>query len=70
MRTRQKTWEPSGWRIMLTWGQSFGVGVFASASWVGFRCNGVDLMVGPLVLTIQPPLPAWIAAQLADKPKS
>lgn len=66
MKTKQKSWEPGGWRIMLTWGQSFGIGLFTSASWIGLRCNGIDLMFGPLTLTIQPPMPAWLQAKLSQ----
>lgn len=63
---RQREWRPGGWRIMLTWGQCFGLGLFTSSGWIGLRCNGVDLMVGPLTLTIAPPIPKWLIAELSE----
>lgn len=57
---RQIEWKPGGWLIMITWGQCFGLGFFTSSGWLGFRCNGVDLMVGPVTLTIAPPAPKWL----------
>lgn len=62
---RQREWHPFGWRIMLTWKQGFGIGLWTGASWIAFRINGIDLLLGPVTLTIAPPAPAWLEAELS-----
>ncbi len=56
--------KPHGWSLMVTWGQCFGLGFFTSSGWLGLRCNGVDLMVGPLTLTVRPPTPKWLLKEM------
>jgi hypothetical protein len=55
MTRYQRTWEhrPNGWRVMLTIGQSWGLGFMAYY----VRYNGVDFYLGPICLTVQPPAP-------------
>lgn len=60
MKLKQRRWHPLGWTIMFTWGQTFGLGIFTGGTLLAARCNGVDVMVGPVTLTIQPPAPKWI----------
>lgn len=67
MKHMQKRWKLGGWDFMLTLGQTFGIGLFTSGSWMGFRCNGVDLMLGPLCITVQPPIPRWLSNELAKE---
>jgi hypothetical protein len=60
---KQRRWTPGGWAIMLTWGQGFGLGIWAGGSWIAFRVNGIDLLLGPVTLTIQPPIPTWLKTE-------
>lgn len=52
---KQKQWKPGGWRILLSFGQTFGIG-FATVTPAKF--NGADFYFGPVTLTVQPPIPA------------
>jgi hypothetical protein len=53
MKRRQWEWHPKGWFVLLTIGQACGLGVFAHQP----RYNGFDMYIGPVILTIQPPMP-------------
>lgn len=57
---KQIDWRPFGWRILFTYGQGFGFGIWTGWGWVQMRVNGFDLMLGPVTLTIQPPTPKWL----------
>lgn len=57
---KQKIWQPLGWRVMLTWRHTFGLGFQAASSWRALRINGVDLFVGPYTMTLQPPMPKYM----------
>lgn len=57
---RQKLWRWRGWNLMLTWGQSFGLGVFMPGTMRAVRVNGIDILIGPLNIDIIPPEPAWL----------
>lgn len=53
MRRRQWLWNPRKWHIMLTiGGGSWGLGFMVCGP------NGTDIYFGPIILTIQPPMPA------------
>lgn len=54
MCRRQWTWQPRGWFILATWWGPWGLGFMASS----IRYNGVDVYLGPLVISVQPPMPA------------
>ncbi len=49
----QIRWQPFGWNVILTWSHGFGIGFW----WRHLRYNGVDFFLGPVTLTVQPPLP-------------
>jgi len=61
MRRRQWNWNPGGWFLMVTIGHSFGLG-FAGHS---IRFNGIDIFLGPVILTVQPPPPKWLVDDIA-----
>lgn len=63
---KQRSWRLFGWDIMFTWGQSCGFGIFWGWGWTRLRVNGVDIMFGPAVLTIQPPPPKWLMAEIEN----
>jgi hypothetical protein len=64
---KQREWRPFGWRIIFTWKQGFGLGFWTGGSWLALRCNGVDLLLGPVTLTVQPPPPKWLLKELREK---
>ena len=53
---KQWEWQPRGWFILLTLGGTFGLGFMTRS----IRVNGIDIYLGPLCLTIQPPMPTNI----------
>lgn len=57
MKTRQWIWRPRGWYVLLTIGGAWGLGFMARSA----RYNGADFYFGPVVLTVQPPMPDWPA---------
>lgn len=64
MKRRQRTWTPHGWHLMATIGQGGGLGL----SWVSpVRWNGFSLLLGPLIIDIQPPMPKWMADQISTE---
>ena len=52
---RQWEWRPRGWFVLLTVGGAWGLGFMAHS----MRYNGVDIYFGPVVLTVQPPMPEF-----------
>lgn len=53
MYRRQWEWHPRGWFVLLTiGGPTWGFGFMVC------RPNGIDIYFGPVILTIQPPMPA------------
>lgn len=50
---RQWEWHPRGWFVLLTVGGAWGVGFMCAGS----RYNGVDIYFGPVILSVQPPMP-------------
>jgi hypothetical protein len=59
---KQRIYKPFGWRIMFTGWQTFGLGIFAGGSWAALRVNGIELMFGPITISIQPPIPKWLSS--------
>ena len=55
MCRRQWEWRPRGWFVLLTVGGAWGLGFMAHS----MRYNGVDIYFGPVVLTVQPPMPEF-----------
>jgi hypothetical protein len=58
-----KQWrkEVRGWHLMVTADQGGGVGI----GWhKPVRYNGITLMLGPVLIDIQPPAPTWLSQQL------
>jgi hypothetical protein len=55
MKRRQIEWKPGGWFIMLTIGQGWGLGFAVTPP---LDSNGADFFLGPVILTVQPPMPA------------
>lgn len=61
----QKITGKGGWSFMATIGQGGGLGI----SWVNpIRWNGISLLLGPLIIDIQPPAPEWMKGDI--KPAS
>lgn len=54
MKRKQWEWHPRGWFILLTVHGPWGLGFMVTG---GLRYNGVDIYMGPAVLTVQPPTP-------------
>jgi hypothetical protein len=59
MAQRRWEWHPRGWFILLTiGGHSWGFGFMVC------KRNGPDFYFGPIILSIQPPMPAWMAKEI------
>lgn len=53
---RRWQWFPRKWFVMVTMNQGWGLGFAVSPP---LKYNGADFYLGPFILTIQPPAPAW-----------